>query len=117
MRRPIILGIVLLALLLAGAGCHKQAKDAEKVSTKRALVALSAVHAAPVFSNPVEMAAPSAKAPTVREMSRPKPYMKWIVPAGAIAALWIAVAYFSVRAIGELLTRRYPEVIPRYFSI
>jgi hypothetical protein len=37
--------------------------------------------------------------------------------AGAAAALSIAAAYFGLRAAGELVTRWYPTVVPRIFSI
>jgi hypothetical protein len=37
--------------------------------------------------------------------------------AGAVAALFIAATYFGLRAAGELVTRWYPAIVPRYFSI
>lgn len=66
-------------------------EDSEKTLAGRALVSLSAVHAAPMFSKPADLAAP-AKSSAVREIS--KPYRKWVVPAGAIAAgllIWVTM--------------------------
>jgi hypothetical protein len=70
------------------------AEDSERVFAKSARVALSAAHAAPVFSSPAEMAVPATKSSAVKEMPKPKSYMRWAVPAGAIAAgllVWVAM--------------------------
>jgi Photosynthesis system II assembly factor YCF48 len=66
-------------------------KDSENAFAGKARAAFSVLHAAPVFSKAPEMPVP-AQASRVRGM--PKPYMKWVAPAGAIAAgvlIWVAM--------------------------
>ncbi|GAC1640238.1 MAG: hypothetical protein NVS9B14_21700 [Candidatus Acidiferrum sp.] len=65
---------------------------AEKAIAASGPKALSQLHATPVFSKAA--AAASESTPKVREMPKPKPYLRWAVPAGAIAAgllVWVAI--------------------------
>jgi|GEM_PF-2479769 hypothetical protein len=71
-----------------------EAKDSERVLADKAKGLLSSVHATPIFSTSARNAAPGAKSSSVRELSKPKLYLRWAVPAGAIAAgllIWVAM--------------------------
>jgi hypothetical protein len=68
-------------------------EDSERVVAGKARGVVSFLRAEPVFSKSLEMAAP-AKGSALRRMPKRNPYMKWIVPAGAIAAgllVWVAM--------------------------
>jgi anti-sigma factor RsiW len=70
------------------------AEENERAFAKDAARVLSAVHAAPVFSNPTQIPAADAKGSSIAQMPKPKPYLRWAVPAGAIAAgllVWVAI--------------------------
>jgi hypothetical protein len=84
----------ILALLETTEAIPVGAEENERAFAKDATRALSAVHAAPVFSNPPQIPAAGAKGSSISQMPKPKPYLRWAVPAGAIAAgllAWVAI--------------------------
>ncbi len=84
----------ILATLEVTEGVAAETNQPENVVAARAEKALSAVHAGPVFSQPPATARLATPSPNVRAMPKPKPYLRWVVPAGAIAAgvlVWVAM--------------------------
>jgi hypothetical protein len=71
-----------------------EAEENQKTFAKAASKALAAVHATPMFSQSAQTASPKTKSPQVAQMPKRKPYLRWALPAGAIAAgllLWISI--------------------------
>lgn len=71
-----------------------EAEENQGVVAKGAARTLAAVHAEPVFSAPVQMAAAGGKSSPAAQMPKRNFYLRWIAPAGAIAAgflVWVAI--------------------------
>lgn len=84
----------ILATLEVTEAIPSRLEDSEKVFEKRVASVPMAVPAAPGAAKPAEMAGTGGKSAAVREMPKPKTYLRWAVPAGAIAAgllVWIAI--------------------------
>ncbi len=84
---------VLATLETTEAVSSEKERDAVAVTAQKTM---SAVAPAPVFSRPEE--ATRKQSSSVREMPKPRPYLRWAVPAGAIAAgllVWVAINFNS----------------------
>jgi hypothetical protein len=71
-----------------------QTKDSEEAFAGKPKAALSATDASPTLSTVAIDAVPATKSSSLREMPRPKSYLRWVAPAGAIAAgllIWVAI--------------------------
>ena len=84
----------ILATLEVTEGIPVETKDSENVFGDEAMVAPVAAHASPVLSTIARDAAPAAESSTLRKMPKPKSYLRWVAPVGAIAAgllVWVAM--------------------------
>lgn len=88
----------ILATLEVTEAIPVQTKDSEKSFADEAPAGPAAAHASPVISAADRDAARAAKSSpvreVVREMPKPKSYLRWVAPAGAIAAgllIWVAI--------------------------
>jgi hypothetical protein len=85
----------ILATLEVTEAIPLEARDTDKTFSRKANVALRAVQGSQVLSSVSGEEAPTARRSIVREMPKPKSYVRWAAPAGAIAAgllIWIAMS-------------------------